>query len=145
MLLFNSRLKLILGKLRFKWDRPFVITNVFPYGVVEIRNEATDKSFKVAHFIPCHKVDDTGHIANLFFREIMRLHGLPKTIVGEKDSKFLEHFWRTLWNKFGTNWCMVLIPLSQLDLLPLPNVSSTMKDNKLAKAQFVKKFHEKAC
>ncbi|RDX95631.1 hypothetical protein CR513_21819, partial [Mucuna pruriens] len=47
VLLFNSRLKLITGKLHSKWDGPFVITNVFPYGTIEIRNEATNKTFKV--------------------------------------------------------------------------------------------------
>ncbi|RDX96705.1 hypothetical protein CR513_20614, partial [Mucuna pruriens] len=47
VLLFNSHLKLIAGKLHSEWDGPFVITNVFPYGVVEIRNEAIDKTFKV--------------------------------------------------------------------------------------------------
>ncbi|RDX97884.1 hypothetical protein CR513_19284, partial [Mucuna pruriens] len=47
VLLFNSCLKLIAGKLRPKWDGPFVITNVFPYGAVDIRNEATNKTFKV--------------------------------------------------------------------------------------------------
>ncbi|RDX96265.1 Retrovirus-related Pol polyprotein from transposon 17.6, partial [Mucuna pruriens] len=46
-LLFNSHLKLIVGKLRSKWDGPFVITNVFPYGAFEIRNMAIDKTFKV--------------------------------------------------------------------------------------------------
>ncbi|RDX97817.1 hypothetical protein CR513_19366, partial [Mucuna pruriens] len=39
MLLFNSRLKLI--------DGPFVITNVFPYSTIEIRDEITSKIFKV--------------------------------------------------------------------------------------------------
>ncbi|RDX76955.1 gag-pol, partial [Mucuna pruriens] len=34
VLLFNSRLKLIAGKLRSRWDGPLVITNIFPYGVV---------------------------------------------------------------------------------------------------------------
>ncbi|RDY07932.1 Pro-Pol polyprotein, partial [Mucuna pruriens] len=36
VLLFHSCLKLIAGKLRSRWDRPFVVTNVFPYGVVEV-------------------------------------------------------------------------------------------------------------
>ncbi|RDX62793.1 hypothetical protein CR513_58835, partial [Mucuna pruriens] len=47
VLLFNSRLKLITGKLRSKWDGPFVVTNIFPYGVVEVRDEANNNTFKV--------------------------------------------------------------------------------------------------
>ena len=42
-LLYNSRLGLMSGKLRSKC--PFVVTNVFPYGTVEIKSESTDKSF----------------------------------------------------------------------------------------------------
>ncbi|XP_050890921.1 uncharacterized protein LOC127096386 [Lathyrus oleraceus] len=47
VLLFNSRLKLMAGKLRSKWIGPFVVTNVFPHGAVEIKSAGTDKLFKV--------------------------------------------------------------------------------------------------
>ncbi|RDX84036.1 hypothetical protein CR513_34974, partial [Mucuna pruriens] len=47
VLLFNSRLKLIAGKLRSKWDGSFVITHIFPYGAVEVRDTASNRTFKV--------------------------------------------------------------------------------------------------
>ena len=36
VLLFNSRLNLFLGKIKSRWSRSFVITQVFPYGSVEL-------------------------------------------------------------------------------------------------------------
>jgi hypothetical protein len=38
-----------------------------------------------------------------FSKRLLDLHGLPRSIVSDRDTKFIGHFWRTLWKKLGTN------------------------------------------
>ena len=52
-----------------------------------------DRFSKMAHFIPLSTDTPMKEIANIFLREIWRLHGLPNSVVSDRDSRFQSKFW----------------------------------------------------
>ena len=61
-----------------------------------------DQFSKMAHFIPCSKTTDATHVAKLFFNKIVRLHGVPRSIVSDRAVCFTSSFWKALWHLMGT-------------------------------------------
>lgn len=61
-----------------------------------------DRLTKFAHFFAIPSKYSTSQVEELFFKEVFRLHGLSKTIVSDKDSRFTGGFWQGLFRLFGT-------------------------------------------
>ena len=57
---------------------------------------------KVAHFIPTQTTASASDIAQLFVKEIVRLHGVPARIISDRDAKFTSKFWTAMFQSLGT-------------------------------------------
>jgi hypothetical protein len=60
-----------------------------------------DKLTKFADFYAIPTEYNAVQVTDLFFREVFRLHGLPKNIVSDRDSRFIGTFWRELFILVG--------------------------------------------
>ena len=57
-----------------------------------------DRFSKMAHFVPTQTQINAPELAQLFLDNIVRLHGFPRSIVSDRDPRFLSHFWRELFS-----------------------------------------------
>ena len=62
-----------------------------------------DRLTKFAHFFVVTTTFIAAKMARLFFKEVFILHGLPRSIVSDRDSRFFSAFWQELFKMVGTN------------------------------------------
>ncbi|KAL2226202.1 UNVERIFIED_CONTAM: Transposon Tf2-12 polyprotein [Sesamum indicum] len=99
------------GKLRplsipeWKWEK---ITMDFVVGLPRTfkKHDAiwviVDRLTKSAHFLPVRITDSLDKLAGLYISEIVRLHGIPISIVSDRDPRFTSRFWESLQRALGT-------------------------------------------
>ena len=61
-----------------------------------------DRLTKSAHFLPVNVEDSLENLAKLHVDEILRLHGVPVSIVSDRDPRFTSRFWPSLQTALGT-------------------------------------------
>jgi hypothetical protein len=61
-----------------------------------------DRLTKTAHFLPIHTTYSTKKYAEVYLNQIVRLHGVPKTIISDRGAPFIARFWEQLQYALGT-------------------------------------------
>jgi len=77
--------------------------------------EIVDRLTKCAHFLPINQNMSLDKLAELYVREIVRLHGVPTSIISYRDLRFTSRFWQSLQNTLGTQLRMSLACHPQTD------------------------------
>jgi hypothetical protein len=74
-----------------------------------------DKLTKATHFVLVKTTHTMTNIAEIFMKEIARLHGISRTIVSDKDTKLTSSIWREFFKGFGTNLNFSIVYHPQTD------------------------------
>lgn len=71
-----------------------------------------DRLTKSAHFLPIKITYSLEQLVNLYVNEIVRLHGVPLSIISDRDSHFTSAFWRSVQQAMGTKlkFCIAFHP-----------------------------------
>ncbi|GKA02821.1 putative reverse transcriptase domain-containing protein [Tanacetum coccineum] len=93
----------------WKWER---ITMDFLTKLPKTSNEhdtiwvIVDRLTKSAHFIPTRETDSMETLTRLYIKEIVSRHGVPISIISDRDSHFTSRFWQSLQSAldFGKGW-----------------------------------------
>ena len=65
-----------------------------------------DRFTKSAHFLATRENWPMEKLAELYVKEIVRVHGVPLSIVSDRDSRFTSRFWKSVHDEMGTKLCL---------------------------------------
>ena len=94
---------------QWKWES---ITMDFVTGLpwTQAGNDAiwvvVDRLTKSAHFLSIKVTHSLDKLARMYIREVVRLHGVPETIVSDRDPRFTSRFWGAWQEAFGSELSM---------------------------------------
>ncbi|GJU58150.1 putative reverse transcriptase domain-containing protein [Tanacetum coccineum] len=74
-----------------------------------------DRLTKSAIFVPMRETDPMDKLARMYLKEVVTRHGIPLSIICDRDPRFASNFWRSLQNALGTSLDMSTAYHPQID------------------------------
>ncbi|GJS83262.1 putative reverse transcriptase domain-containing protein [Tanacetum coccineum] len=74
-----------------------------------------DRLTKSAYFLPMRENDSIDKLARLYLKEVVTRHGIPVSIICDRDGRFTSNFWRAFQNTLGTHLDMSTASHPQTD------------------------------
>nr|GFC32793.1 reverse transcriptase domain-containing protein [Tanacetum cinerariifolium] len=65
-----------------------------------------DRLTKSAYFLPIRENDPLEKLARLYLNRIVAIHGIPVSIICDRDGRFTSNFWKSFQKDLGTDICM---------------------------------------
>ena len=62
-----------------------------------------DRATKMVHLAPVKQTITAADTARLYWNTVGKLHGIPRSIVSDRDPRFVSKFWRELWKILGSS------------------------------------------
>jgi len=82
------------------------ITGLPPSNNYIVLMTVIDRLSKFAHFIPLKADYTSKQVTEAFISYIVKLHGIPQSIISDRDKIFMSHFWQQLFKQQGTSLSM---------------------------------------
>ncbi|GJS85868.1 putative reverse transcriptase domain-containing protein [Tanacetum coccineum] len=86
-----------------------------------------DRLTKSAIFVPMRETDPMDRLARMYLKEVVTRHGIPLSIICDRDPRFASNFWRSLLNALGTSLDMSTAYHPQTDVQSERTIQ-TLKD-----------------
>ncbi|GKA94300.1 putative reverse transcriptase domain-containing protein [Tanacetum coccineum] len=90
---------------QWKWDNitmDFVTQLLRTQGGNDSIWVIVDRLTKSAHFLPMRETDPIDKLARLYLKEVVMRHGIPVSIICDRDPRFVSNFWRSFQKAMGT-------------------------------------------
>jgi transposase InsO family protein len=62
-----------------------------------------DRLSKMRHCVPCRTTVDARRLAEMFLKDVVSLHGIPKSIISDRGPQFAAVFWKRLCERLGVD------------------------------------------